>query len=420
MTSPATSSPVADSETGFRPSTGPAPRRRELDDRVLVVITAVITLPLIWMGYGTDIDVTDVLASGDSIRAGEYVPSRAPGVPVFEAIAAVLDPVGGHLLLNLATAAAGAATVVGIARLVRAWGNPNGDLLALAFLASPIAIVSATSTGDFIWAMAFFVWAALALVHDRPVQAGVLFALAVGTRLSSVALVAAFLVAIAWDPGRRRSCVRTAIIALPVAVLLYLPSWLAYDRSADFLEAPEGWRSFANNAGRFAYKGYVTFGGVAIVLVLVAVPALLAALRRWDVDPMLRVGVLGLVVSAASYFVFPWKFAHLLPVLVMLLLWLGSSRRNTRPFLLALIAALVLNGLVTFRPLVPDSPARATTGVWDPALTLGLLANDVVCRLDAMEEEPQPLNRGAWACSLKPMRGDLPDPEPTGRRPVRP
>jgi hypothetical protein len=110
---------------------------------------------------------------------------------------------------------------------------------------------------------------------------------------------------------------------------------------------------------------------------------------------MPRVGVLGLVVSAASYFVFPGKFAHLLPVLVMLLLWLASSRRNTRPFLLVLIAALVLNGLVTFRPLVPDSPARATTGVWDPAFTLRLMANDVVCRLDAMDEDPQPLNRGA-------------------------
>jgi hypothetical protein len=161
------------------------------------------------MGYGTDIDVTDVLRAAAGIREGDYRPSRPPGVPVFEAIAAVLDPVGGHLLLNLATAAAGAATVVGIARLVRTWGHRNGDLVALAFLASPATIIAATSTGDFVWALGFFVWGALAHLKDRPWAAGVLFALAIGTRLSSVFLLAAFLVADGWDPPNRRRCVRT-------------------------------------------------------------------------------------------------------------------------------------------------------------------------------------------------------------------
>ena len=44
---------------------------------------------------------TPAPASGDF----DYVPSRNPGVPVVEAIVAVLDPVGGHVLVNLATAA---------------------------------------------------------------------------------------------------------------------------------------------------------------------------------------------------------------------------------------------------------------------------------------------------------------------------
>src|SRR5688572_21418890 len=91
--------------------------RGELSDRALLLITAAVTLPILWMGYGTDIDVYDVLQSGASIRRGDYFPSRPPGVPVFEAITAVLDPVGGHLLLNLATAATAAATIVGVARL---------------------------------------------------------------------------------------------------------------------------------------------------------------------------------------------------------------------------------------------------------------------------------------------------------------
>jgi hypothetical protein len=402
--SPASAAPPAE-------PAGPA-RGRELGDRTLALVTAAVTLPILWMGYGTDIDVTDVLASGDSIRAGDYAPSRPPGVPVFEAIVAVLDPVGGHLLVNLATAAAGAAAVIGIARLVRAWGHANGDLVALAFLAAPVSLIAATSTGDFMWAAAFFVWGALAHVRDRPVVAGALFGLAIGCRLSTVALLAAFLVADGWDPRRRRACVRTLAVALPLGALLYVPPWLAFDRSFELLESPEGWRSLANNLGRFAYKNYVAFGGAALVVFAVAAPALVAALRRWSTDPMVRVGALGFAVAQGFYLVYPWKFAHLIPALLMILLLVGASTRNRRPFLLVLIAALAVNGVVTFRPLSPDRPAEATTGEWNPAVTAGLLVNDVACRLDVLDDPLEPLNAGAWSCSLKPMRGDMSESPP--------
>ena len=388
-------------------ATGP---RRELSDRALLLVTAAVTLPILWMGYGTDIDVADVLASGDSIRRSDYLPSRPPGVPVFETITAVADPIGGHILLNLATAAAGAATVLGIARLVRAWGHANGDLVALAFLASPMALISATSTGDFIWAVAFFVWAALWHLRDRPVLAGVLFALAIGTRLSSVLLILAFLVADGWDRERRSRCLRCLAVTLPLGALLYVPSWLAYDRSSELLETAEGWRSFGNNLGRFAYKNYASAAALFLVLVIVAAPALVAALRRWGDDPMLRVGVLGFGVSQALFFVLPWKYNHLLPALLMLLLWLGASTRNRRPFLWLAIGAIAVNGLVTFRPLAPDAPAVAETGRWDPAVTAGLLLNDIRCRADAMHDDPPPLNREAWSCTLEPLRGAQVDP----------
>jgi hypothetical protein len=388
--------------------------RRELSDRSLVAITAAVTLPLVWMGYGTDIDVFDVLVAGDSIRAGDYLPSRPPGVPVFEAVVALLDPVAGHLAINLATAAAGAATVVGIARLVRAWGHANGDLIALAFLAAPGTMIAATSTADFVWALAFFVWAALHHLRDRPVAAGVLFALALGTRLSSVLLMAAFLVADGWDRPRRRVCVRTALVALPLGALLYVPAWLAYDRSAEILDTAEGWRSLANNLGRFAYKNYATAGVPFLVVVLVATPALLASLRRWGADPMLRTGVLGFAVSQGLFLVLPWKYNHLLPALATFLLWLGASTRNRRGFLWLTIGALAVNGLITFRPLAPDAPAVARAGRWDPALTVGLLVNDIDCRLDAMHDDPLPLNRGAWACTLEPIRGAAEDPIDAG------
>src|SRR5262245_17880796 len=103
-------------ETAQAPSPAPATAEAApgLSDRALVAITAVVALPLVWLGYGTDIDIANVLHSGALIRAGDYAPSRNPGVPVVEAIVGVLDPVGGHLLVNLATAAALAFAVVGV------------------------------------------------------------------------------------------------------------------------------------------------------------------------------------------------------------------------------------------------------------------------------------------------------------------
>jgi hypothetical protein len=200
-----------------RPGAG---RATVLGDAWLVAITAAVTLPILWLGYGTDLDIGFVLDAGARIRDLDYIPSRNPGVPVVEAIVAVLDPVGGHVLVNLATAAALAATVLALARLVTAWGHDNGDLVALAFLASPIVVISGTQTADFIWAVAFLSWGAVMLVRGHPIGAGVLLALSLGSRSSSLLLVAALLVAVGWDRDERRRVATAAAVALPLAALL--------------------------------------------------------------------------------------------------------------------------------------------------------------------------------------------------------
>ncbi|HEY6697945.1 MAG TPA: hypothetical protein VIZ67_06960 [Acidimicrobiales bacterium] len=381
---------------------------RGLSDWALLAVTAVVTLPILWMGYGTDIDVGDVLEAGALIRQLDYAPSRNPGVPVFESIVAVLDPIGGHLAVNLATAAAAGLAVVGVAQLVRTWNHPNGDLVAMAFLASPVVLIAATSTGDFIWAAMFFVWGALFHLRDRSLPAGVLFSLAIGSRMSTLFIVAAFLVADGWDPPNRRRCVRSLLVAAPLSVLLYVPSWLAFDRTFEFLNYGQGYRGFANHLGRFLYKNFIVAGLVLIGLVAIAGPALLASLGRWGRDPLVRFSVLALVATEALFFQFPWKGVHLLPAVMALVLWIAATTRNTRPFLWAVVAAGLINGLVAFRPLTPDRPDDSRGARWEPALQQGLLLNDIDCRLSFMSEEPHKDN-GAWDCALKPLRGPTTD-----------
>jgi hypothetical protein len=375
-----------------------------LSDRALLAITAAVTLPIFWLGYGTDIDVGDVLLAGDRIRNGDYAPSRNPGVPVVETIVGLLDPVGGHILVNLATVGALAFTVVGIARLVRAWGHDNGDLVALAFLASPVTLIAGTSTGDFIWALGFFVWGALAHLRSRSLLAGVLFGVATGSRSTTLLLVVAFLVADGWESGHRRRCFATAAVALPLGAALFIPSWLAFDRSFGFLTATEGWRSLANNVGRLAVKSYAAAGLALIVVVAMALPALIRSLRRWKADPLLRFAVLGLLVTEALFLLVPWKLAHLIPCLMALVLWVAASERNRRPFLWLMIGAIALNGMVAFRPLTADQPNNSESASFEPAIVLGLLLNDIGCRIDFMDEPPR-LGTRAWDCTLEPVRG---------------
>ena len=64
--------------------------------------------------------------------------------------------------------------MVGLSRLVRQWGHRDSDLVALAFLLAPITLIAATSSTDFIWAIAFFLWAAIAHLRGHSVVAGAL------------------------------------------------------------------------------------------------------------------------------------------------------------------------------------------------------------------------------------------------------
>jgi hypothetical protein len=87
-----------------------------------------------------------------------------------------------------------------------------------------------------------------------------------------------------------------------------------------------------------------------------------------------------------------------------LVLWVAASERNRRPFLWLMIGAIALNGMVAFRPLTADQPNNSESASFEPAIVLGLLLNDIGCRIDFMDEPPR-LGTRAWDCTLEPVRG---------------
>ena len=167
-----------------------------------------------------------------------------------------------------------------------------------------------------------------------------------------------------------------------------MPSWLAYDRTLGFLEHTEGWRGFKNNVGRFGYKNYYVAGPLLILVALSCVPALFRSLRDWGNDHLVRVGFLCLVGTELLFLQVPWKPAHLLPAVLMFVLWVAATDRNRRPFLFLLIAAIAVNGIIAIRPLTPDRPDESQTADFHPTLQVGPFLNDVRCRLRYMDVEP--------------------------------
>lgn len=394
-----------------------------------ITLAVLVSIPLLLASPGNDLDVANVFRSGRAIALHlSYVPSRPPGAPVHEAIVGVLDVIGGPVLTNLASVAAAVVLLLGVNRLLREAGVHGGRWAVALIAANPWFVIAATSTADYVFALAFVVWAALALRDGRPVLAGVLAAAAMGCRIGSGALVLALLVAeLAGDrartdddddgvadsdvdspPARRRPTpaptrhvLMAGIVAAVATLVLFIPSAVA-----------AGGLSFADNdfstssplvqLGRAVVKDITLLGPVATVVALLAVPALWQALKRWRTSWLVRFGVVGLIASQVLFIRFPWKMAHLLPGLLCLAILLAVALDRRPRLLIALVALQLVFCLVRVDLIAPDDPNAATGGKVQPGIGWGPPIIDWQCRRehpDAYRGRQKVEVEAAWDCA---------------------
>jgi hypothetical protein len=359
---------------------------RSLDYRWVVAGVAVLLalLPLTAMGPGTDLDAGVVIRSGRSIvRDHTYIASRPPGAPVHETVVGLLDRLGGTIATNLGSLAMAALFVAALVALLRRAGISRPGLVAAVAVTNPFFLIAATSTVDFLWALALMLSAAVLARDRRPVWAGVLAALAIGCRVGTIVLVIALLLAEWYEgPEERRRALTIGGIAAVGGGLLFVPSWLAADKSLAFAQNQFAMSSPLVQLGKFAVKDFSFFGPFAIVVLAFAVPPVLAAVRRWRVDWTVRFSVTGLVLSQILYLRFPWKLGHLLPTLACLTLLLGVALRDRRRLLVALVAAQLLYAVVNVQFVQPDDPNEASGGRLTVSPSWGALVLDTDCRHD--------------------------------------
>lgn len=368
------------------------------------VVSLVIAVPLILSGPGNDLDVGNVFRSGRAIaRHLTYVPSRPPGAPVHEAIVGVLDLIGGPVLTNLASLAAAGVLVWALnSLLLREGVGPAGRWGVALVAANPWFIIAATSTADYVFALMFCVLAALAVRSDRAVLAGLLAAASMGSRIGSMTLILALLLAeLGTGDGARRRVATTALIGAGATVILFIPSMIEAGGLA-FAQNDFSASSPLVQLGRAAAKDLLLLGIPTVIVLLVCLPALVAAFRSWSNSWLVRFAVIGLGLSQVLFIRFPWKMAHLLPTLVCIAILYAVALQERPRVLMAMVALQLLFGLVRVDVLAPNDANEASGGEFRPTITAGPVLTDWRCRRDAPDaylgRQKEEIEQ-AWDCA---------------------
>ncbi len=375
-------------------------------------------LPFALLGYGSDIDVANVLRSGrEWLDDGVYRVSRTPGAAVHEVPTAVLDRIGGYVVVNLASVFFGVVTLAGVHDLLRRAGSAQAPLAVLVLAANPWFWMASTSLGDFVWSIGLLVAGAVAARRGHRASAGLLFGLAIGCRMSAAVLVLAWLLAerLGVPTARWRATLVTVAVTALAGAACFVPSWLWADRTFDFLDSGLGFDGVTSHVGRWGIKNLAFFGVLAVPVLLAGLPRLVRSAGAWRTSVAFRFGVLALLATEALFLLYPLKPLHLVPAAVALAVIVGHVGPGGQRWLVLLIAAQLVGAVVTTTIAAPDVEDRADSGQIDLGLTAGPLLNDVRCRLDDLDaggydedrdQESMARSAANFDCQLETWRAD--------------
>jgi len=368
------------------------------------LVSLIIAVPLLVSGPGNDLDVGNIFRSGRAIaRHLSYVPSRPPGAPVHEAVVGILDLIGGPILTNLASFAAAGVLVWALDSLLQREDVGTAGRWGVALVAAnPWFIIAATSTADYVFALMFCVLAALAIRSDRAVLAGLLAAASMGSRIGSITLILALLIAeLGSGDGARKRVLTTALVGAGTTVLLFIPSMIEAGGLA-FAQNDFSASSPLVQVGRAAAKDLLLLGIPTVVILLFALPAALTAIRSWSSSWLVRFALPGLVLSQVLFIRFPWKMAHLLPTLLCIAILFTVALQERPRVLMAMVALQLVFGFVRIDALAPNDANEASGGTFDPTITAGPVLTDWRCRRDQPEaylgRQKEEIEQ-AWDCA---------------------
>jgi hypothetical protein len=240
----------------------------------LTLLVFASRLPFIFDGYGLDGDSWSVAITANAIHAtGEYSASRLPGYPVHEYLCSwfiIAGPAG----TNTISAFFSAVAVLFFALTLRLLRFRYIFLAAATLAVVPIFYIHSTSTIDYNIALGFIMASMYFLLRDRLVIAGILLGFAIGTRITSGAMIIPFAILLLENSGAKnniRRIVTFAATSILAGGLLFVPVFMKY------------------GTGFFTYYN-------------VPYPAIPKVLYKLSIEVWGVLGVLGIIVSTGLLF----------------------------------------------------------------------------------------------------------------------
>jgi hypothetical protein len=300
---------------------------------LVALIAGAAILSRAWLDYGADADAARGIESALHLaRTGEYIPSRLPGYPAFEGALALIAPWGKHLATNLFVTLGYVLAVVAFSRLVR--NRPRATLWTVLFALTPIVLVNAATSLDYLWGLAALLWCYVLLQRGNDMTAALLAAIAIGCRLPNGIFVAPAMVHVVLQ---RRSWGRAIVfgaIASGLGLLTYLPVFQRYGMA--MFHMPASLYSLRGQIFAMGYNALNLFGpiatvGLALIIALAAVSACRHRLARRMPSTRTLFEVLVVLAFVLLFIWHPDESAYLLACVPFGYLLLSSllTRRQT-------------------------------------------------------------------------------------------
>lgn len=240
----------------------------------LTVLVLLTRLPFISDGYGIDGDSWSMALTARFIHdTGEYSASRLPGYPVHEYLSSLLinfGPVG----LNFLSAIFSALAVLFFALTLRLLRFKYIFLAASTFAVVPVFFIHSTTAIDYNIAAGFIMAAMYILLRGKLIFAGILLGFAIGTRITSGAMIIPFAILLVENDNLKNNIRRITTMmlsAIITGILLFLPVIAKY-----------GWN-------------FLTFYNVPY-------PAIPKVLYKLSIEVWGIIGVIGIIISTVLLF----------------------------------------------------------------------------------------------------------------------
>jgi hypothetical protein len=192
---------------------------------MIIAVWLGVVLPQTLLGYGSDGDAWSVASAAERIwQTHAYVRSRTTGFPLFELAVTPMVHYGGWYLSNL-VAAAGGLALLGALIVLAARGHFRSPLLSILAVAfAPLVVTTASSTMDYIPALACLAWAYVAATQMHWRWAAVLAGIACGFRPTSGLYLVPLAILVVGQTGSWRTAVEICVIGTVSAVVSCSPA----------------------------------------------------------------------------------------------------------------------------------------------------------------------------------------------------